>query len=280
MVDGGRRRLGWHAVLLGLVVVAVVAVGLVALTGRDKSRGNEFQQLPKKIDYVALGDSYSSGLGASEYASDSGDCYRSQRSYAQQWAAQHQPASFQFLACSGATSDSIDDQLEALSPGTDLITLSLGGNDVGFTGAVLACVLGNDTACQVAIESSIAQIKHDLPAKLDKVYGELRKRAPRATVVVLGYPYLFDQGGANCLNSAKWTYLNRGADLLDNTIEQRAIAAGARFVDVRKVFAGHGACGSDPWLNSAMLSKPQESFHPNSAGQTEGYLVALSAALR
>src|SRR5687767_1197018 len=79
--------------------------------------------------YVALGDSYSSGVAAGDYFSGSGECKRSANAYPAAWAARHRPASFTFVACSGArTYDVRDGQLSALRNDTTLVTISIGGN--------------------------------------------------------------------------------------------------------------------------------------------------------
>ncbi|MBR7679350.1 lipase, partial [Streptomyces daliensis] len=82
---------------------------------------------------VALGDSYSSGVGAGDYDPDSGDCKRSANAYPQLWSAANAPSSFDFVACSGATTDDVlSGQLDALSDATGVVSISIGGNDVGF----------------------------------------------------------------------------------------------------------------------------------------------------
>jgi lysophospholipase L1-like esterase len=93
-------------------------------------------------DYVALGDSYSAGTGTNDYDLNA-SCQRSSLSYPALWAAQQGTASFTFAACSGATtSDVRGSQLAGLDAGTDLVTITIGGNDAGFVATVLACRLG------------------------------------------------------------------------------------------------------------------------------------------
>ncbi|MCM2580141.1 GDSL-type esterase/lipase family protein, partial [Streptomyces meridianus] len=93
-------------------------------------------------NYVALGDSYSSGLGAGSYDSASGDCKRSNASYPALWAANNAPASFSFTACSGATTDDVlAGQLGPVNSSTGLVSMSIGGNDAGFADVMTTCVL-------------------------------------------------------------------------------------------------------------------------------------------
>ena len=85
------------------------------------------------VNYVALGDSYSSGVGAGSYTSSSGSCDRSTNAYSQLWANANDPASYISVACSGATTSTvISSQLSALSASTTLVSITVGGNDVGF----------------------------------------------------------------------------------------------------------------------------------------------------
>src|SRR4051794_5021967 len=69
--------------------------------------------------YVALGDSYSAGVGSGSYDSASGSCYRSSKAYPAQWAAAHTPSGFSFTACSGAqTTDVLNNQLGPVNSAT------------------------------------------------------------------------------------------------------------------------------------------------------------------
>ncbi|MDQ2585474.1 SGNH/GDSL hydrolase family protein [Saccharothrix yanglingensis] len=228
------------------------------------------------VDYVALGDSYSSGTGAPPYTG--GTCFRSPRGYAQLWADTHEVSSFKYAACGGATTDSMTGQFDSLDAGTDLVSITIGGNDIGFASTMITCVTGSDSSCLNAVDKGVQQARTALPAKLDRTYATIRSRAPGATVVVLGYPRLVEPAGT-CLNATKRTALNNGADVLHEVIAARAAAAGVRYVDARAHFAGHGACGRSPWINSFSLLRLVESFHPNAAGYAQGYLPLLDSAV-
>ncbi|MEV6301453.1 SGNH/GDSL hydrolase family protein [Actinoplanes sp. NPDC051861] len=230
------------------------------------------------IDYVALGDSYSSGVGA---PGQSGSCLRSNSSYAAVWAARNSPASFQFLACSGAkTDDVLNSQVPAIKSGADLVSITIGGNDAGFAPTVITCLTSSDSACAAKVAEGKAYVANTLPGKLDKTYQAIRAKAPDARVVVLSYPQIFNTSSLLCeMSIAKRRSLNSGADTLDAMIKQRAEAAGFVYSDVRDEFAGHGVCSSRPYLNGLTLVPPQNSYHPNSSGYTNGYLPALSGSV-
>jgi len=232
-------------------------------------------------DYVALGDSYSSGVGAS---GQSGLCLRSPNGYPGLWNAANDPASYRSVACGAATTDTLRaSQLSALGSGTDLVTLTIGGNDVGFAPAVITCTVVGDSACAATVEAAMELLGTQLPDKLDATYDEIREHAPNALVVVLGYPILFDETAQTCgvggMSIAKRKSLNSGAVELNQMIKARAQAAGFTFSDVTDEFAGHGICAASPWLHGLDLLSPTDSFHPNNSGYQYGYLPALDSAL-
>ncbi|MBP2338961.1 lysophospholipase L1-like esterase [Saccharothrix coeruleofusca] len=230
-------------------------------------------------NYVALGDSYSSGTGTGSYYSDSGSCKRSPYAYPALWAAAHAPASFQFVACSGArTGDVLANQVGALSASTSLVTISIGGNDAGFSDVITTCTLSSDSACVSRVEQAKTYATTTLPGLLDNVYAQIRTRAPSAQVVVLGYPRLYQVPGSCSvgLSNTKRSAINSAADTLHTVISGRASAKSFTYRDVRGAFTGHEICSSDWWLNS--LSWPvEESYHPNRNGQRLGYLPQLDA---
>lgn len=230
--------------------------------------------------YVALGDSYSSGVGAGSYISDSGDCKRSSNAYPALWNAAHSPSSFTFAACSGATTDTVkSDQLGALDAGTTLVSITVGGNDIGFPSVMQNCVTQSDSGCQSAVDDAEAKMDGDLPGALDSAYTAIRGKAPNAKVVVLDYPHLYHISDSYCagLSETKRKALNGGADKLDDTVETAANAHGFTFSDVRDEFDGHELCTGDDWLH-AVAYPVDESYHPTATGHADGYLPAFTGS--
>ncbi|MGH3944624.1 MAG: SGNH/GDSL hydrolase family protein [Pseudonocardiaceae bacterium] len=237
------------------------------------------------VDYVALGDSYSSGVGTGFYDAASGDCARSPLSYPPLWATERQPASFQFVACSGATTTDVrGNQISALGPGTDLVTITVGGNDVGFGPVLQTCTFAeSDRTCIAAVNAAQAYSRSVLPGRLSRAYAEIRSAAPHAHVIVLGYPRLFDLA-PSCAdplvpNLVRRNKLNEGSDVL-NTVIQKTVSEqpGFSFTDVRSRFADHGVCSADPWINGPSVPTFVGPYHPNQTGYRYGYLDALNAA--
>lgn len=231
--------------------------------------------------YVALGDSYASGTGTRTYLNDGTSCQRSVYAYPSLDAAAL-GLSLTFRACSGATvADVTRSQLSALSTSTAYVTISVGGNDAGFSSVLTRCAqpswLSN---CYSAIDQARTTINGTVPGRLATLYRSIRAKAPNARVIVVGYPRIFN--GEDC-NAFTWfspteeARLNATADLLNSRTATAASNAGFTFVNPTSRFVGHAVCGSPEWLNG--LSSPvSDSYHPNVAGHRDGYAVVTKPA--
>jgi lysophospholipase L1-like esterase len=232
--------------------------------------------------YVALGDSYSSGVGTRSYISDGTSCQRSTYAYPYLIAASR-GYTLSFKACSGAkVADVTNNQLGALASGTAYVTISVGGNDAGFSDVLTECAQpGWASNCNGAIDTAQVFINNTLPGRLSTLYATIRSKAPNAKVVVVGYPRIFN--GEDC-NAGTWfspteeSRLNATADLMNSKIASAASAKGFGFANPTSRFVGHAVCDSTEWLNG--LSYPvTESYHPNRAGQSSGYVPVVSGLL-
>ena len=226
--------------------------------------------------YVALGDSYSSGVGTRSYINDGSNCQRSTYAY---------PSllTLNFRACSGATvADVTNSQLSALSSATRYVTISVGGNDAGFADVLTECALpGWASNCNGAINGAQNIINNTLPGRLSTLYAGIRSRATVAKVVVVGYPRIFmgeDCNAFTWFSPAEETRLNQTADLLNSKLSAAAGAQGFSFANPTSRFIGHAVCDNPEWLNG--LSNPiNESYHPNRTGQSSGYAPLVSPLL-
>jgi lysophospholipase L1-like esterase len=236
------------------------------------------------VRYVALGDSYSSGLGSGDYYSSSGSCERSPGSYPALWAAANDPASYVSEACSEATIGSVlHGQLSALSKATTLVSITIGGNDVGFVPVMATCVLLPTSFCVHAVRNAEAEIRSVLPGKLSQLLTAITAGAPDARVVVMGYPEPYDlarSGSCIGLSPTDRTDLDEAAAQLDAQLQAAAGRYGDAFADVRSAFGGHQICDSDSFLNSVDWFDIGASYHPNAAGQAGAYYQVFSAAVR
>ena len=241
-------------------------------------------------NYYALGDSYSAGDGAPPYFGVQ-ECYRSTKSYPYRLGAGvPRPV---MIACAGAVTDNIDEiiqspeltttQLEQLQTGPHddtLITITIGGNDIGFTSELTNCIVGlrSCTSRRAALSQEITELE----PRLVRVYEGLRDAAPGADIISVGYPLLVAAPTrAHCHNPIVYVGLSRSemqmirdlAQQLDNTIAQAARQAGiySATQQVIQAFAGHEACTankSQEWINeiAGICDALHDSFHPNSAG--------------
>jgi len=241
-------------------------------------------------NYYALGDSYSAGDGAPPYNGVSG-CYRSTKVYS--YLLGNGAPTPTLIACSGAVTANIDQtvqnsglpgtqlgQLLSSPRGNTLITLTIGGNDIGFSSELTRCIT-SFTSCK-SDQSAIAQKITDLQSRLVQVYGELRAAAPGADIIILGYPLLVANPSiADCHNVLVYAGLGAGemtmirtlATQLDNVIIAAANQAGVSNASqqVIQAFAGHEACTKDQsqeWINeiAGLNDALHDSFHPNSTG--------------
>ncbi len=179
-------------------------------------------------------------------------------------------------------------QLDSASlAGASLVTITIGGNDVGFVDSLLFCAVGN---CNTrAFERERKAIIDKTQPKLEKVYRAIVAKAPRARILVLGYPQVFPATEAEqaCpqlgLFAGEQTMLRDLGAHLNDTIEAavRAVAgsrATIEFVPTANAFAGHEVCGQKgAWIYGAMAAVPA---HPNALGHRKGFASVANAALR
>ncbi len=234
-------------------------------------------------EYVALGDSYASGNGTG-WPDLSLSCYRSSLAYAPLVAKARPNTSLTFKACSGATTgDVTGGQTAALSSSTDFVTVSIGGNDVGFVDLILSCFSSwDELLCRSTVASVDRRIDTQLPARLDATYADIRGRAPGAKVIVVGYPQPFGSSvscsQASGVNGREAALLDGVAAHLDRVLAQRAAAAGFTFLDVVPAFTGHDVCATTPYLwgkKTGLL----DIYHPTRAGHRDGFAPLVRAAM-
>lgn len=261
--------------LMSLAASAVMAAaGLTAMAGSPAQAAEELQ-------YVALGDSYASGVGAGNYDPAGGDCKRSANSYPSLLQKAHSEYKLTDVSCSGATIEDVRaNQLSAVNGDTDVVTVTVGGNDAQFSTVAADCLLNTDSYCKSSTAMASYYARNQMVTELAGLYADIKERAPQAEIVVLGYPRVISETGT-CplidLSADKRTYMNGYADALNEGTEAAAAEQSVTFVDVRDAFQGHGACGSDSWIND--LTNLSEVFHPTAAGYESGYYPELDKTL-
>ena len=149
--------------------------------------------------YVALGDSYAAGQGASALEDYLNRCLQSPNGYPALLDAENQIHLRANAACTGATTSAVaNEQLSALKQGTRLVTLTVGAADLGLSRVLVACTAGTPTQCQGAIRSANLLLpaecgdESELGRRLTDLYADVAAPAPNALIVATGYPLLFE----------------------------------------------------------------------------------------
>ncbi|KAL2879009.1 hypothetical protein SGCOL_005708 [Colletotrichum sp. CLE4] len=180
--------------------------------------------------WAAIGDSYSAGIGSgSPYPNSSTTCARYDQSYPAYMHSHElmpESAAFEFLACSGATAPEIlANQVSALGTGYDIITVSAGGNDVGLTSILNACIFQwNPFAnCPDEMQATLNLIRDTLPGNLDKLYAGLKSKInPGRKIYVTGYANFFDNTTTAC-DDVSWSFWFNSANKQKLTTERRTL---------------------------------------------------------
>lgn len=241
-------------------------------------------QAVDKTKYVALGDSYAAGQGAGPYLDA---CYRSENAYSELADDAKATKLVENAACSGKTTrDVVDSQLSQLNKSTKLVTITAGGNNIGFGDIIKYCgaALAEPTAgpaCDAATSFAASQIQSgQLTSDVKTMIQRVKAAAPKAEIVVTGYPYLYDPvtpDPADALSMFIYQ-ATQLADGLNGSIRAAANDTKVQYVDVRSAFAGHGVNSTDPWINLDVTNPGSpDNFHPNAEGY-EAYFSALTAA--
>lgn len=231
-------------------------------------------------DYVALGDSFSSGTGAGTYDSRPSGCRRSFFAYPRV-VAREEPAVLldvvagDHAAChSAVVADVTSGQLARLTAATDIVTITIGGNDMRFVEIVIACAFSPvpTTPCLAAIAAVNRKVVHaQLRNTLTSLYRSISAAAPNARIFVLGYPLLLsaipgDCAGLNPIEQVALRLFNVG---LNSTIDSAVRQAGRPnvfYLNVNDAFQGSELCTSNAFVNGIVLGRIWESFHPNLDG--------------
>jgi lysophospholipase L1-like esterase len=248
----------------GLVTIVIALAGFVTVGALPAAAS------PPIVQYVALGDSYAAGTAVGSFP----NCPHGDGGYPALLVLGSRIDLQANVACSGATtSDVVDNQLPELNSDTRLVTLTVGAANLDLSGLLTVCTQ-TPANCQDEITMRLALLPA-LGSDLTDLYAEVALAAPKARIVVTGYPHLFEP--VNPL----FTAINAAIDQLNSTIEQAvSVANGAdvniHYVDVTEEFAGHGI-GADPSLLFITPAGP-EAFHPTAAGYN-AYAQAIAVAL-
>ncbi|MEU9283374.1 SGNH/GDSL hydrolase family protein [Streptomyces sp. NPDC048275] len=278
---------------------ALAASGALALAMTSVAPATAAPRQTGSFDYVALGDSYAAAPGVPDQIDAA--CARSSNNYPHLVAGLNR-ARLTDVTCSGATTADLavgqgtaPAQYDALSPRTDLVTVTIGGNDIGFstvlgTCAVLAANDPSGSPCRDYLtQGGSDQVEQSIAAtasKISEVIAEIHRRAPHARVAMVGYPSLFPDSGVGCTSpsvpfaAGDFAYLRDKTKSLNSMIAHRAKLGAATYVDTYKPTIGHDMCRpvGERWIETLAPETPAAPAHPNAQGE-RAMATAVNRAL-
>jgi lysophospholipase L1-like esterase len=285
--------------------VGLLAAAALLLTGCWSSAGDEgvtqepTRPVPSVAQYVALGDSYTAAPFVPDTQLAEG-CFRSDGNYPSLLAEELGVERFTDVSCSAATTADLTGQqataggrgrvpaqLRVLDRGTDLVTVGIGANDEDLFARLISCVTaGDEVGCDEALASSRAVLART-EDRVAQALAAIEQRAPRARVVLVGYPRLVDPASPCPLLPApedRLADLARVERTLDRALQAAARSTGADYLDLHAASVGHEVCSSDPWVNGPTTDESAAlAFHPFTTGQeavAERVLELLEGASR
>lgn len=250
--------------------------------------------------YTALGDSYAAGPLIPNQSLNPLGCLRSDHNYAHLTAAA-KGLTLTDVSCSGATTADMTEaqnvepgpnppQFNGLAAGTNIVSLTIGGNDIGFSEVLESCITYNpfSTPCKDKYDSGghdqLAERIANTAPKVAAVLQGIHTRSPNARVFVVDYPDILPSG-SGCwptvpLSFGDVPYLHATEERLNSMLATTAAANGATLVDWYGPSIGHDACkgSSTRWVEPLIPGELSAPVHPNKAGM-EGAAAVLEAAI-
>ncbi len=284
----------WAApVLISTALTAAVVLPASAAAGPA-------EQAPAR-SYVALGDSYAAGPLIPLQTGIPAGCLRSNRNYPSVVAQSLGVPDFRDVSCSAATTEHLSGpqsvplgvnppQFEALTSDTELVTLTIGGNDIGFGEIINECATRSPlqptgAACRDFYHSGgsdeLAERIAAAAPDIDAALATIGDRSPDAQVLLVGYPAILPDTGPGCFPVVPFSpgdvaYLRGVEKQLNAMLADRAAAAGMDYVDTYTPTIGHDVCRLPgvKWIEGLVPTAPAYPVHPNALG-----MAAMAAAV-
>jgi len=281
MMSNLKRRIFRRRMVIGLVAAASIA-GAMPGAGALASG---------PLNYAALGDSYSSGAGNLPLDPTAPpSCLRSTVNYAND-ITRAIGANLTDVTCGGATTGNfstpqgigIASQLDAVTSSTQLVTMTIGGNDGNVFGdlmdgcaAASLTTLGQGNPCEQKYGSTFTDtITNTTYPAIVNALREVKAKAPNARIAILGYPWIAPAVGG-CYPALPFAagdvpYTRSVQATLNDAIGRAAKAAGATYVDMNGVSNGHDACEAPGvrWVEPLVTTNSAALGHPNALGESE-----------
>jgi lysophospholipase L1-like esterase len=249
--------------------------------------------VPAGSHYVALGSSFAAGPGITQPADVPGTrCARSADNYAHQLA-RRRGLELTDVSCSGATTqhllaawNELPPQLDALRPDTRLVTVTIGGNDLGYMAGLIGAschALQPEAACR-GVPAPSERDYAGVAERLQRIAVQVHRRSPQARLVFVDYVTVLPPAGGCALTPLPEADAET-ARAIDARLRQITATVargnGAQLLEASRVTRAHHACAAEPWINGYAkpdAAAPQAFYHPKLAGMT-AVAEALDQAL-
>lgn len=266
----------------GSALVAALAITCTAMPSASA------QPAPKQLKYVALGDSYAAAPSVPEPAPPLG-CGKSTNNYPSVLSRRLTPSGFTDVTCGGATTNdimhqaeqtpagSVPSQINAVSRDTGVITVSIGGADIGLWPIVMHCRASSPDAApctdqyRAGGDQLSARIDAQVPAWAAMI-DALKAKAPNARIIIVGYGTYMRPGGCfpeQPILPQDGAYLQSKIDEIDDRERQLAADKKIDYFDTRPLTIGHDVCAppDDRYIEGYTVMHPALPLHPNASGE-------------
>lgn len=260
-------------------------------------------EAPASANYVALGDSAASGPRIPNQVGAPG-CQQSDANYPHVLAEDLAVGSFVDVTCSGAVTENIVStpqgtssgevplQLDAVTPETDLVTVTIGGNDIGLVSTAVQCLTFADTSatnvCKDRLTAggvdTVAAAIADKAPSWGAMLDAVAERAPDARILVVGYGTYLPSGG--CFPTQPMLpedadYIQGSITAMNEALRAQANEHGAEFVDTEPSSVGHDVCVAPDqrYFEGVVPQNPAAPLHPTAAGMA-AIADAVASAVR
>ncbi|WP_209205498.1 SGNH/GDSL hydrolase family protein [Rhodococcus sp. 1R11] len=276
----------------GIYVGIAVAVSLLAACSSPSAPDADVPDTPASapLNYVALGDSAASGPRIPEQVGVPG-CEQSDSNYPHVVAAQLEVASFVDVTCGGAVTENLVStpqstssgdqpvQLDAVTPETDLVTVTIGGNDIGLVSTAVGCLtFANSSTGNVCKDrltaggvDTVATAIEDKASGWGAMLDAVAERAPDARILVVGYGTYLPDGGCfptQPVLPEDADYIQSSITAMNQALKTQAEEHGAEFVDTEALSVGHDVCAAvdQRYFEGVIPENPAAPLHPTAAG--------------
>lgn len=270
------NRFGVRAALVGLAM-ALAGCATGAQSGDITPLPTETARIfPPGSVYVAMGSSFAAGPGVTTQVESSPQrCGRSNDNYPHQFSRLRQLLLID-VSCGGATThnllgpwNELPPQLDAVDSGTRLVTITIGGNDLGYVAGLFRASCAQQPCPDIPAPSE-AQYA-DVAARMDQIVAEIRRRAPEAHIVFVDYPKVLPPQGVCAALPITEAQANIARDIarrLEELTAQAAERNGAYLLPASRISEGRDACAAEPWMNGARNPEPLDgvAYHIRYAG--------------